>query len=512
MANFSYRLLTGAAAAALLSVAAGPALAQDARDTLRVAMYSKAPPRGNTYAIQYIWPSMYWWEGVFDSFVRINDKAEILPFAAEKWELVNPTTWRVTFRKDAEFTSGRKNDAANVVKIFEYLHSEAGKPAGIMRNMKLVSYKAVDSHTVEFVTPQPDPLLVAKFAAFYISDMTSFNEMGAANFAGKPVTSGPWQVTSWNEQEMNATAYAKSWRPAKIKNLRIVEVPEQAARRAAIESGQMDLSFNMTPDDIPHLRAAGHDVVITGGPLVEAIALFTKDFANKWGGKPPFADKRVRLAANLAFNRDAFTKDFFKGVAKPASQPATPAINGYNPDVKPYPYDPARARQLLTEAGYPNGLNLIMESSGGIAGGRETLQIIGDDLGKVGIKVETRVMPFATWSQIFNSQKWAGDMSTFAMFHSPVMDAAIPFSVYGCDLPHGITCIPELNDLIKAQDQEMDPVKRRVLLRELMKRANEEVLALPVIEGADVTAVAKRIKNFKNWSRVVVYEDMTIDG
>jgi hypothetical protein len=58
----------------------------------------------------------------------------------------------------------------------------------------------------------------------------------------------------------------------------------------------------------------------------------------------------------------------------------------------------------------------------------------------------------------------------------------------------------------------MDPVKRRVLLRELMKRANEEVLALPVIEGADVTAVAKRIKNFKNWSRVVVYEDMTIDG
>lgn len=504
----------GAALATLaITASAVPALAQqDARDTLRVAMYSKAPPRGNPYAIQYIWPSNYWWEGVFDSFVRINDKAEILPFAAEKWELVNPTTWRVTFRKDAIFTSGRANTADNVVKIFDYLHSEAGKPAGIMRNMKLASYKAIDAQTVEFVTQQPDPLLIPKFAAFYIADMQSFNEMGAGVFASKPVTSGPYQVQSWTDQEMTATAYDKSWRPAKIKNLRIVEIPELASRVAAVESGQMDIAINLTPDDMARLKAAGHDVAITNGPLVEAVALFMPDFANKWGGKAPFSDKRMRLAANLAFNRDAFVKDFYKGVARPASQPATPSINGYNPDVKPYPYDPARAKQLMAEAGYPNGLKLIMESSGGIAGGRETLQIIANDLAKVGIEVEVRVMPFATWSQLFNGKKWEGDLTTFAMFHSPVMDAGVVFSVYGCGLPHSMTCIPELNDLIARSETEMDPVKRKALLQELMKRSHEEVLAMPIIDGVDITGVAKRVKGFQNWGRIVVYENMTLQN
>lgn len=503
----------GAALATLaMAASAGPALAQqDAKDTLRVAMYSKAPPRGNPYAIQYIWPSNYWWEPVFDSFVRVNDKAEMLPFAAEKWELVNPTTHRVTFRKEVEFTTGRKNDAANVVKIFDYLHSEAGKPAGIMRNMKLASYKAIDSHTVEFVTPQPDPLLIPKFAAFYVADMQAFAEMGAGDFAGKPAGSGPWRVTSWNDQEMIATAYEKSWRPGKIKNLRITEIPEAASRVAAVESGQMDIAFNLGPDDIARMKGAGHEMMVTTGPLVESVALFTKDFANKWNGKPPFADKRVRLAANMALNRESLTKDFFRGAARPANQPATPSINGYNPAVPQYPYDPVKAKALLAEAGYPNGLNLIMETGTGMAGGRETLQIIANDLAKIGINIEIRAMPFSNWSQLFNGKKWEGDLTAFAMFFSPVMDAAVVYSVYGCDLPHGMVCIPELEPLIKAQEQEMDPVKRKALLHQLMLKAHEEVLSLPIIEGVDFTGVAKRVKGFQNFGRVVPYENFSIN-
>ena len=100
------------------------AFAQDAKDTLRVGMYSKSVPRGNVYAIQNIWPSMFWWEAVYDSFVRVDENAKVVPHAAARWELVNPTTWRLTFRDDVTFSNGRKNDAANIVKVFDKLVPE----------------------------------------------------------------------------------------------------------------------------------------------------------------------------------------------------------------------------------------------------------------------------------------------------------------------------------------------------------------------------------------------------
>ncbi|MBM3503589.1 MAG: hypothetical protein FJX65_06910 [Alphaproteobacteria bacterium] len=411
--------------------AAVPGAAQDAKDTLRVAMYAQATVRGNVYGLPYIWPNSYYWEAAFDSFVRIDDKAMPGPFAVEKWELVNPTTWRLTFRQDIEYGSGRKNDAANIVKTFDFLTSDAGKSAGVMRGVRIATYRAVGPHTVEFVTSVPDPLMIHKFAPFYVVDMAAFTEMGADVFAAKPVTSGPFRVVNWTDQEMTTTAHDKSWRPAKVKNLKIVNVPEAASRLAALESGQMDIVFNLGPDDVPRVRASGHVAAIEGAPFVNALAMFTTDFANKWnlGGKTPFSDRRVRQAANHAINRDTLVKDFLLGLATASGQPATASIFGYNPDVKPYPFDPVKAKQLLTEAGYPNGLSVKMEATPITSGTRDVLQLIASDLGKVGIKVNVEVVPFSTRATLYFQNKWQGDMTTFAMNFSPAMDASVPFSI-----------------------------------------------------------------------------------
>lgn len=507
-------LLAATALASTLVVA--PAGAQDARDTLRVAMYSKSVPRGNPYAIQNIWPSMYWWEAVLDSFVRVDENGQLVPFAAEKWELVNPTTWRLTFRKNLTFTNGRSNDAANIVKVFDHLATDKGRVTNIAQTIKLASYKAVDSQTVEFVTVEPDPLLIPKLAQFYVGDMAAFADLGPDGFGSNPVGSGPFKVTSWNDQELIATTNEKSWRPAKIKNLRMVEVPEPASRLAALESGQMDVIINMGPDDVPRIRASGHTAVVDPAPNIVSLALFTVDFANRWnmGGKTPFSDKRVRQAVNYAINRDSMVKDFFKGMVKPASQPATPSTYGYNTNVKPHAYDPAKAKQLLAEAGYGNGLSLIMEPiPANIIGGREVLQIAADDLAKVGVKVDINAMLFPAWSQMYNQRKWNGEMTSFSMILAPVMDASVPFSAtYGCGHQREFTCIPELNGLVAAQATEMDRAKRLPILQELMKRSNEEALSIMLFEGIDINAVAKRIKGFKNVHRVVHYNAMTIDG
>lgn len=512
MMNYASYVRALAAALLCVTATAAPVLAQDVKDTLRVAMYQNATTLGNVYGINFIWPHMYWWEGSYDSFVRTDEKGQAQPFAVEKWELVNPTTHRLTFRKDIVFWNGRSNDATNIVKAFDFLTSETGRTAGIMRNLKVASYKAIDTHTVEFVTPNPDPLFVPKLAAFYVIDVAAFNEMGVKDFTVKPVASGPFRIVSWTDQEQVSTAHERSWRPAKTKNMRIVNVPETSARLAALESGQMDVVFNLNPDDVPRVRAAGHVAAVESSPFVAALALFTVDFANKWGGKAPFADKRVRQAANYAINKEAMVNQLLSGLAKPSGQPAVPTTYGYNPAAKAYPYDLAKAKQLMAEAGYANGFSTIMETSAVFGAASDIFQLITADLGKIGINIEVNLMPFAERSRRFNGNSWKGDLTSFTMTFSPTQDISAVFQTYGCGLPNTFTCIPELTPLIEAQAQEMDPAKRQAMLQELAKRSNDEALALYLFEGFDVTGLSKRVRGYKNWNKVIHYEAMSIDG
>lgn len=512
-------LLAGAMGAAAAAMGPGfepvaPAAAQDAKDTLRVSIFTKARTRGNVYDTPVTSPGSYWWEAVYDSFVRLDDKGQILPHAIVRWENVNPTTWRATFRDGLTFNNGVKNDSNNVKAIFDYFLTDQGKIGGAIRTMKLASHRIVDNQTMEFVTQEPDPLVIAKFGAFYLAEMKAFNEMGIAAFSAKPVGSGPYAAVRWDDTELVAISNDKSWRPGKAKNLRITELPEASARVSALESGQTDIVIIANTDDIARIKAAGHQAIVMGAPLVNSIAMFTVDFANKWnmGGKTPFSDKRVRQAMNYAVNKDAIVQQFLQGLTQVAAQPATPASFGYNPDLKPYPFDLVKAKQLLTEAGYPNGFSMIMETQvGNVAGGAEVLQLMAADLAKIGVKLEVRGIPQATWAGLLNSKKWEGDLTQFSSFVAPPMDASVPFTFYGCNLPNTFTCVEELNPLFAAQEKEMDRGKREVLLKELMRKTNEEAFQLYLYNGIDVFGVAKRVKGFNSWNRQPHYEAISIE-
>ncbi len=511
-------LLAGLFGAAAIAVTPGfdlvtPAVAQDAKDTLRVSVFTKARTRGNVYDTPVTSPGSYWWESVYDSFVRLDDKGQILPQAAVSWENVNLTTWRVKFRDGLTFSNGVKNDSANVKAIFDYFLTDAGKIGGAIRTMKLASHRIVDAQTMEFVTQEPDPLVIAKFGAFYLAEMKAFNEMGVAAFSAKPVGSGPYAATRWDDTELVAVSNDKSWRPGKVRNLRITEIPEASARVSALESGQTDIVIIANTDDITRIKTAGHTAVVAAAPLVNSIAMFTIDFANKWnmGGKTPFSDKRVRQAMNYAVNKDAIVQQFLLGLTQVAAQPATPSSFGFNADLKPYPFDLVKAKQLLTEAGYPNGFSMIMETQvANVAGGSEVLQLMASDLAKIGVKLEVRGIPQTQWAGLLNSKKWEGDLTQFSSFVAPPMDASVPFIYYGCNLPNTFTCIEALNPLFAAQEKEMDRGKRETLLKDLMKMSHEEALQLYLYNGIDVFGVAKRVKGFNSWNRNPHYEAMSI--
>ncbi len=503
------------AVSAAIALPASVAVAQDAKDTLRIGMYSKAPSRGNVYSSGSGVPSMYWWEGIFDGLTRVNDKGQIVPHGAVSWELVNNNTWRFTLRDDVIFSNGVKNSAQNVVKVFDYLLSEEGKPASVARDArKLESYRAIDDRTVEFVTKVPDPLWPATIQRIYIGEMQAFADRGKDGFAADPVTSGPWKVVSWKDTEALFTAHDKSWRPGKIKNIRIVELPEQVARRQALEAGQVDLITNMGPDDIAVIEASGNIAVVNDSPNVMSLMVFSEDFTGKWkDGKTPFADKRVRQAANYAIDRQSIVDNLFGGITVPASQPANPNTFGWNPNVKPYPYDPAKARALLAEAGYPNGFKMKAEViTGAIANDAEIYTFVSQQLGQVGIEVELRPLQFSEWLNKLLQKKWEGEATGFSYLVDPEMDASTPFRWYSCDSTAVTICIPEHMDLLHASAQEMDRDKREKMLQELMVKANEDALSIAILHGRDIFGMSKRVQGFTNWNRILVYENMTLGG
>lgn len=507
--------IRSAAAAVLAAAVAMPAMAQSVSDTLRVGMYSKAPARGNPLAQGSGVPSMYWWEPIFDSLTRVNDKGQIVPHGASGWKLINDTTWHFTLRDDVIFSNGVKNTAQNVVKVYEYLRSEEGGSASVARDAKtLASIRAIDDRTVEFVTKKPDPLWPGTIVRIYSAEMGAFADLGKDGYAAKPVTSGPWKVVSWSDNEAVYTAHDQSWRPGKIKNMRITELPEQVARRQALEAGQVDLITNMAPDDIPIIEASGNVAVVSDAPNIMSLMLFSEDFTGKWkDGKTPFADKRVRQAANYAIDRKSIVENLFGGITVPASQPANPNTFGYNPSLKPYPYDTAKAKQLLAEAGYPNGFDMKAEViTGAIANDREIYTFVSQQLTEIGIRVELRPLQFPEWLNKLLQKKWEGQATGFSYLVDPQMDASTPFRWYSCNSTAVTICIPEHMELINAQATEMDRDKREKMLQELMVKAREDALSIPILLGKDIFGMSKRVKGFTNWNRILVYENMSLDG
>ncbi|MSO66193.1 MAG: hypothetical protein EXQ85_10470 [Alphaproteobacteria bacterium] len=463
------------------SLAAGP------KDTLRIGVYSKAPTRGNPFMAATV-PATYFWDGLYDSLTRTDGQGQAVPWLAEKWEIVDPLTWRFTSRANVVFSNGAKLDAAGFDSV-----------------------KALDERTLEIKTKTPDPLLVRRVSGIYFIEPKAWRDSIEA-YTAKPVTSGSWLVTSWNDNDAEFAAFDKSWRPGKIKTLKFVELPEAAARLQALVSDQVDFVMAMTPDDIGQVKNAGHQVITGRAPNVVTFVLFTKDPKGAFGAKgSPFQDVRVRQAVNYAIDRKALTEGLMNGLTEPSGQPATPSTYGFNPDVKPYPYDPDRAKKLLADAGYPNGFQMVAEvMTGVIPRDREFYTYVADAMGKIGIKVDMRVVPFSDWVAKLRVGNWEGIGTGFSPSVDPFMDATRPFAWYSCAYSAQFVCVDRHMPLLHQANVEVDPTKREAIVKNLMKAANEDALAIYLFNGIDVFAANKRVKDFTSWHRTMLYEKWSL--
>ncbi len=361
---------------------------------------------GSTYDPQTLDPALAYDIGsamviqnIFDTLLTYEPgTTKLTGKLAESWS-VSPdgTVWTFKLRDNVYFSDGTKLDAEAVKYSIERAIDLKGPPSFLLDVVDQV--EVVDPLTVKIKLKEPySPF--ASIMAFALTSVVSpkaAEELGE-EFARKPIGSGPFILDSWVPgQEVVLKANENYWRGKPFVDKVIIKViPDPSTLRLALEKGEVDMAFGIAPVDVAALKA---------NPDVKMAAI--ESLVIEWLGfnvnVPPLDDKLVRKAISYAINYDYIVENITHGVAVRAYGPLPPGVWAYDPDIASYAYhyDPEKAKELLAQAGYPNGEGIpeleLLISSEERPERLEVASFIASNLREIGINVRIKNVDWSTY-------------------------------------------------------------------------------------------------------------------
>jgi ABC-type transport system substrate-binding protein len=308
---------------------------------------------------------------------------------AEKWEQLNPTTLRFTLRPGVMFHNGEEFTAEAVKMTAESFTAPESK-FPVKSSMAVTrEVRAVEKYTAEYITEVPSRPLLRTLSFQAMMSPRAMQELGP-KIATNPVGTGPYRFVEYIPgQHVLMEINPQYWGPKpKAQRLKIRFIPENGTRLAALESGEVIMITNVPPDSIKRLQS--HPQLDMRTSVTNRIMFITLRT-----DRPPWTDKRARQALNYAIDKEAITQGILGGLAPVAQAPLPPAVFGSHTGLQPYPYDPAKSKQLLAAAGasgatfnlgVPNGRYLLDKQIG---------EAVASYLQEVGLKVN---FDNPTWS------------------------------------------------------------------------------------------------------------------
>ena len=453
-------------------------------------------------------PSNYVWAAMFDGLTRLDKDGNLAPALASAWKPLSPNTWQFNLRRDVAFSNGEPLNADTVIATLNWLRTPEGLRTIVGNEVRgIAGVEADGEHTVIITTARPDPILPRRLSGVMMVAARAWTELGPEAFAKTPANTGPFTVKDWgNGAKMTLVANPASWRAPKVDRLILVNLPENSTRVQALLAGQVDIAGNIGVDDLDTLDGAG--MLTAVGPAMSVLSIaFRQDKAG------PLNDVRVRQALNYAVDKKSLSDVLLRGLGPPAGQPAARQVTGYNPDVRPYPYDPAKAKALLAEAGYPDGFALHAEVMVDRSpGDRAMFESVVAALAKVGVTLELRTITFGAWMDAYQSGNWGADTDAFLLSFNagPYNDVARPLEIYSCLRPNGFTCDKALTAKIVAANEEMDANRRLTQLGDLARLFHDTAPALYLTELFDLFGLNRKVEGFAISNRVPVYEAISL--
>jgi peptide/nickel transport system substrate-binding protein len=374
--RFLRGVVAGAAAAAGLPARAVQAAA--ARDHLVVALaddWQLMDP-----AAHYLIAAFTVHRHIYEPLVENDLAGNLVPRLAEAWRIVDDLTWEFKLRQRVRAHNGEEFTAESVKFTLERIIDPATKSAQAFLWKPLDRVEVRDPYTAVVRTKEPFGALLANLT---LTEMLPARAAREPGFFQKPVGLGPFKVVRWARGDrIELEAHPHYWAGApKVGRLTFRHIPEISTRVAALKAGEVDIIERLFPDQIASLEAHPDTTV-------QHTVATEQQFIGFNGGKKPFSDARVRQAMNYAVNREALIRDLLLGYARVPRSSLPAGVFGHNSRLQPYPHDPAKARALLAEAGYPGGFDMELISIRGLyIKGLEIAQAVAAQLGEVGVRV-----------------------------------------------------------------------------------------------------------------------------
>ncbi len=432
------------------------------------------------------------------------------PRLAESWEVsADGLTYTFHLRSGVKFTDGTPMNADAVVYSFERQFKE-DHPAydqgpwkywGYMSMSDIVdSVVALDDMTVQMNLQKVEaPLLNNLSMEFAVIVSPTASAKYGDDFKNNPVGTGPYKMVSWTKGDSIVLEKNADYWGENIFLDRIIfkVIPDATARWLALQKGEVDIIDLPSPEDLDAIRAdANVDLVSGAGLNVGYLAMNT--------AKKPFDNKLVRQAINYAINKDDIIKGVYGDSGQAAKNPIPPTMWGYNDDIVPYEYNPAKARELLAKAGYPNGFSTTLWAMPVVRpynpNAKKMAEVMQEQLKAVGITAEIVSYEWGTYLDKTDNGEhdmallgWGGDNGDPDNFLWVLLSepAAIP--------PAGNIAFwknAEFTALCKEAKETADLATRAELYKKAQVIFHEECPWVPVAHSTDYVAMKKNVKGF----------------
>lgn len=406
---------------------------------------------------------------IYDSLTSHTAEGALEPALAVSWEAIGDSTWQFKLREGVTFHNGEVFNAASVKASIDRIFDPANASPMIGRIGEITDVEIVDDYTINITTESPDVLLPVRLSELYGSIVPAnyVAEVGADGFAAAPVGTGPFKFVEWTKNEkLVLEANQDYWRGApQVDRLTIYPITEDAARMAALQTGEIDIVSNVPPFQIEELRS--------GGLTVETVPSTRFFFLVMRTDMPPFDDVRVRQALNHAINVPALIEAVQFGFGHEIPTVVLPQAFGFDPSVEPYPYDLEKARALLAEAGYADGISIGFEAfTGSVVDHTKVAEAIAGQLAEAGINTELTISE----NGVFNERRLANNTDELFIysFGDWALDADNSFYL----MLQGRSGYYYVNEEVSAKYETargtFDSAARETLLKELQQTFKEE--------------------------------------
>jgi len=411
-----------------------------------------------------------------------------MPSLAETWTMSHDgLTYEFVLRNSAKFHNGDPVTAEDVKFSFERYKGGGAK----LLKEKVKEVQVVDPRRVRFHLKDPWP----DFMTFYGTTATGagwivpkkyVERVGDDGFKKAPIGAGPYRLVSTTPGiEMTFEAFDGYWRkPPSVKRIVFKSLPDETTRAAALKRGEVDIAYFLS-------GPVAEDIQKTPGFKLIAVrtnAVFFLDFVDQWDSRSPWRDRRVRLAASLALDRKAINEAEQLGYAGLTGN-IVPRHMEFALPIDPDPYDPKRAKQLLAEAGYPNGFD----------GGDLTpnppyfsmAEAVATYLGAIGIRTTLRTMERAAFLTAWRGKKLRG-----VVLAAQGAGGNAATRIEGMATKNGLYAygvLPEVEDLFQRQVLELDRKKREELLHQIQKVLHDKRIYAPIWENGFIRGVGPRV-------------------